>query len=335
MSYRIISEDIKNNALARMYLFHGPEEYLKSRALSQLTQAQVDNEYKDLNYIIIDGASAGIDDIIASCETLPFLSYKRLVVVMDYIGFSGKKSADEDKLAGYFSNVPETTCLVMYNRGDINKDNNLLKKAAKVKTARVVHFDRLNKSELIKWVDRLFRKAGKFISNGDINYFLSLTSNDLEIINNEILKLAAYSGEQDTITREAIDKLVTPVPEHTVFQLVDMVAAKKSGKALELLDELIDKGEPVLLIITMIARQIKNIIYYKYFTEMGHKNDVICKKLGLHPYVIDKCSSQSKGFTTEQLKQAHDECLKLNYGIKAGTVRDRLGLELLILNMCK
>lgn len=332
MSYTIIFDDINKNKLHNLYLFHGPEEYVKRQALSELSQVVVSQEYRDLNYMVIDGETADSDDIIASCETLPFLSDKRLVVVMDYAGFGNKKFDKDDKLADYFSNIPDTTCLVLYNRGDINKSSSLYKKAKKA--GKAVCFDRLDSGELTRWAKGKFNKAGKMISTRDLRHFLLLTGNDLETVNNEIQKLVNYMGDDKTITRDVIDSLITPVPEHTIFQLIDMVATRKSGKALEFLNELIDKGEPVLVIISMIAKHVRNMIYYKYFTELGYNQDVICKKLEVHPYVIKKCSNQSGSFTIDKLKEVYNECLKLNYDIKTGMVRDRLGLELLILNMC-
>lgn len=43
---------------------------------------------------------------------------------------------------------------------------------------------------------------------------------------------------------------------------------------------------------------------------------------------------QSRGFTKEQLLRGLNLCLELDYGIKSGKIKDRLGIELLVIKMC-
>ncbi len=331
MSYQKIFKDIKEKSFKKYYVFSGPEEYIKRSALNQLQEQMISDVCKDLNYMVMDGATVDSDDIIASCETLPFMSDKRLLVVMDYKGFSKSEDSDE-KLIKYIGNIPDTTCLIFYNYGEVSKSSRLYKALAKKDHS--ILFNRLKDDELTRWTAKMFKKSGVDISAGDLRYFLFRAGNDLEDISNQINKLSAFALDGKKITRRVIEDMITPVPEHTIFQLIDAVSSRQSGKAIQLLNELIENGQPVLVILSMIARQYKMMILCKKYSGLGYNQAELAKKLEAHPYAIKKCLSQSKAFDFSQLKKAHDECLKLNYGIKEGAIKDRIGLELLVMNLC-
>jgi len=332
MGYMDIFEEIKARSLDKLYLFYGPEEYTKGQALSQMTAQLTHEDFKDLNYQMIDGTETNVNTIITACETLPLMSEKRLIVVKNYIGFGNRKTAEEEVLKKYLERVSDSTCLVFYCRGVIDKTR-VLYKAIK-KHGKVIEFERLKSPELIKWTAKAFKKSGKEIVPGDLNYFLIRVGNNLEDINNEIQKLVSYTGETGRITREIIDKLVTPSPENTVFQLIDAVTARQKGEALLLLEVLLEGGQVVFGIITLIARQLKTMLLCKDYIDKGYSQSTIIELLKVHPYMAKKCMTQSGNFTTQQLRSSLNSCLELDYGIKSGKMKERIGIEMLIIKMC-
>jgi DNA polymerase-3 subunit delta len=337
MEYMQLFDAIKNGKLGRLYLLHGPEEFTKEQALSQLTEQLTEPQFRDLNYQMIDGTETNAGTIIAACETLPFLSERRLIVVKNYSGLGGKKDGDEEALKKYLERIPESTCLVFYHRGDADK-NRTIYKAIK-KHGEAVEFVRLKNPELVKWTAKTFRRYNKEISREDLNYFLIQAGNSLEDIHNEIQKLSAYAGSSPRITREAIDNLITPSPEYTVFQLIDAVSVRRKGEALQLLEVLLESGQSVFGIITLIARQVKTMLLCKDYVNRGISLDTAQSALkaepyGLHPYAVKKGMDQSRNFTMEQLRDTLEKCLELDYGIKSGKIKERIGIEMLVIKMC-
>lgn len=332
MSYREIFDDIKTGRFKRLYLFYGPEEYIKMQALAQMTAAIAPEAFTALNIHVMDEGSAGAQDIIASCETLPFMGGMRLVAVKDYAGFKTKKAAGDDELKDYLKRIPESTCLVFYNRGDVDKSRELYKAVSKIGT--VIEFERLKGPELTKWTASAFKKSGKKISAADLDYFLFLVGNRLEDIANEVQKLAAFAGEASVVTRAAIDSVVSPLPEHTIFQLIDAIAERDGDSALLLLDELTGSGQAILGINVMLFRHLKYLLQCKRLVKNGHKQKEIAEALKIQPFRAQKYMGQCRGFTEEQLVKAMDECLELDYGFKRGKIGDRLGIEMIIVRMC-
>ncbi len=331
-------KEIKKGISGNLYLLYGPEEYTKEEALNQLIESIIPEAYMDLNYQAIDGTESTAEDIILAAETLPFLSDKRVVVIKNYSGLSGKKTGDEEELKKYLQRLPDTTCLIFYQRDDVDKKRVIYKTIQK--HGEIIEFERLSPRDLIRWTRKRFQIYNKNLSDSDLEYFLMLAGNDLVDIKNEVEKLAAFAGERTVITREDIDKMVTPSPEFTVFQFIDAVAAKQKGKALYQMEILLEQGQSIFGIIALLARQIRIMILCKGYSDIGYTLNQIKDKLkekphSLHPYSVQRGMQQSQNFSKEQLHYFLDQCLKLDFEIKSGKINDRLGLELLVFKMCK
>ncbi|HHU79642.1 MAG TPA: DNA polymerase III subunit delta [Clostridiales bacterium] len=338
MDYMTLFTQIQKGSLGKLYLLHGPEEFTKEEALSQIIEKLVPASYRDLNYLILDGTETTADDIIAASETLPFMADRRLVVVKNYSGLSSGKSDDEARLKKYLENIPDSTCLIFYQRGSADRKRMIYKAISK--HGETVEFERLNHSNLVRWTRKRFQLHNKTISREDLEYFIMQTGNNLEDIKNEVEKLASFSGSAPDITRDAIDKLVTPSDEFTVFQFIDAVAARKKGEALRQVDFLLEQGQSVFGILSLIARQLKIMLLCSEYDQAGYSLDQIKAKLrqkpyDVHPYSVQKGMQQSRGFTMEQLRYGLNQCLMTDYGIKSGKIKDRLGLELLVIRMCR
>ncbi|HHT64496.1 MAG TPA: DNA polymerase III subunit delta [Clostridiales bacterium] len=337
MDYMALFTHIQKGKPGSLYLLHGPEEFTKGEALNQMIEQWIPQQVRDLNYQVIDGTETTADTIIAACETLPFLSDRRMVVVKDYTGLTGQRSEDEDILKKYLANVSSSTSLVFYVRGNAEKKRMIYKAIAKYGEA--VEFVRLKHPDLIKWARKRFKNYNKKISNPDLEHFILQVGNNLEDMKNEIEKLAAYAGNSSEVTRADIDKLVAPSPEFTVFQFIDAVSVRQKSAALQQMNALLEQGQSIFGILSLIARQFKIMLLCKGYDEMGYtlnqiKDKLAAKPYALHPYSIQKGMQQSRSFTMEQLRHGLNQCVELDYGIKSGKIKDRLGMELLVIKMC-
>ncbi|HAE91727.1 MAG TPA: DNA polymerase III subunit delta, partial [Tissierella sp.] len=83
MNYSEFMKSINKESLLSVYLFVGAEEYLMNEAIESLKERYIDESLEALNYMIIDGKEMKFDNILNACETLPFMSSKKLVVIKD------------------------------------------------------------------------------------------------------------------------------------------------------------------------------------------------------------------------------------------------------------
>ncbi len=333
--YMEIFEDIKKGEIDRLYLFYGEEGYVKEQALLQLSQALIAPGFKNLNYQVLDGEAASTDDIINACETLPFMSDRRLVVVRDLPALlqGWRSNIDEDRLKNYLPRIPFSTCLVFHCTEEVNKRKALFTAIGKV--GKVIEFELLKPAEIAAWVRSTLKRHGKQMEQSALKYYVNIAGNKLEDIYNDLQKLMVYIGDRDVITRADIDEVVTPAVEYTVFQLVEAIGMKKTDQALVLLHQLLGEGQNILALLALIARQVRIMFQCKGLAQKGLSEREIAQKLGLHPYAVKKGLQQSRYFSVEQLKMALAECLKVDYGIKSGKIQQRLGIEMLIIEMCQ
>ena len=93
MNHNKFVQALKAGKVSGAYLFEGVEENIKSVTLAALRKAVLADGLAELNESVMENPSAG--EIIAACETLPFASDKRLVVVRELNGTTGRSEAEE------------------------------------------------------------------------------------------------------------------------------------------------------------------------------------------------------------------------------------------------
>ena len=95
MTYQDFTVNINKGRLKTLYLFYGEEDYLIDHTLKLLKDKYIDNSFETLNYQILEGKDIQFEDIHNACETLPFMSDKKIVVVKDLGIFSRKKRGEK------------------------------------------------------------------------------------------------------------------------------------------------------------------------------------------------------------------------------------------------
>ncbi|HZJ58543.1 MAG TPA: DNA polymerase III subunit delta [Clostridia bacterium] len=335
MDYRRIFKNIKAGGWQGVYLFFGEEEYIKQEALNQTIETLVDPSLRDLNYAQMDGSLVDLDYIINACETLPFMADKRLVVIKDLPVLKGRSDGgiDETGFLDYIKGMSETTCLILYCRDSVDKRRKIYRSIKS--TDKALEFRHIKGRELYTWINQTVERHGKRISFNDANHLVDLVGNNLEDISNELKKLISYVGRDTEINVGAMDQVIVPTLEQSIFQLVDAIGEKRAGEALSVLGNLIYGGEQAIQpILAMIARQFRLILQSKGYHNMGYTYEAIAAKLKQRLFVVRKCLAQGRNFTVEQLKKGLNLCLETDYEIKLGRIKDTMALELIIIKMC-
>jgi len=157
----------------------------------------------------------------------------------------------------------------------------------------------------------------------------ALVGNDLRLLDQEIDKLLLYADGQQ-VTTEEVRALVSRARETSIFDLVDCVGRRQTGKALLLLHRLLDDGEAPLYLLAMLARQIRILIQVSELRAQGLNQQEVAKRLKLHPYVVEKGLAQARNFEMPQLEAAHSQLVETDWAIKTGKMEDVLALDTLV-----
>ncbi|HHV45694.1 MAG TPA: DNA polymerase III subunit delta [Tissierellia bacterium] len=346
MNYRQFLDSLKTGKLKTVYLFYGEEQYMMDYALKSLKEEFIQESFETLNYIAIEGEEASFERVLNACETLPFMSKKKIVVIKDLPVLTGKKDAqaagivDDATLAEYLLELDNYIILVFIVKNkDVNKSNRVYKSISKV--GDVVEFHRLKGKELNLWVESRFKAYKRKISNANINYIIQqsqyngyVSEKTLYDMENEIIKICNYVQINGEVTKDIIDNIMAKTLEMNVFNLLNEISNKRGENAIRLFNEMYMSNKPVLFMLNMIVRQLMNMLQYKIYKEKGYSNKDMLEMMKLSEFEFRKVANQSSNFTITQLENAMKFCLHTDESIKFNFIDERLAMEMLITKLC-
>ena len=317
-----LNEDLKTGQFKQIYLLYGEESYLKRQYRERLVRAMIP-EGDTMNYAVYEGKNIDIKEVIDLAETLPFFASRRLIVFED-TGFF--KNAGTD-LADYITDIPPTTYFLFIEK-EVDKRNRLYK-AVKAK-GHIVELTVQDENTLRRWVLGLVKKEKKQMEGADAAYFLNKVGTDMENITQELEKLFCYTIGRDRITRDDIDQIcVTQITNH-IFEMVNAVAGKDQKRALDLYYELLALKEPPMRILYLITRQFNLLMQVKELSEEGYSAKTISERLKMAGFIVRNCLRQAEYFSLKTLKEALQDCVRMEEAVKTGRMNDVMSVELLL-----
>ena len=334
------------------YILHGEDELSRTEAIKQLRAKMGDPQFAELNTSQLDGRKVTLGELQHTCDAVPFLTDRRLVIVEGMltrleprrgkVDDEGKETEEESNptlakdLIAYLDQLPATTRLVFVESKSLAKNNPVLKHAAAAdkKTTYVNEFIAPAEKALPKWIQDRVKSKGGTIDGAAVAALAAHIGTDLRLLDNEIEKLITYRANE-TIRAIDVQALVASVHESDIFAMVDAVGARKRDLALKLLHEqLAQKAEPPQLF-GMIVRQFRLLLQMKDYAARGLTVDAARERLKMHPFVANKTWTQALNFTLPQLQAIYQKLLDTDIAIKTGRSEPVLALDVLIVELTK
>lgn len=324
-----LKEQISKKEFENVYLFFGEEDYLKNFYLKKLEEKLELGDMKMMNYDNFIGNDTLAKTILDSISTLPIFSDYRLVVVKNSGLFTSGKKNETDELVDNFSELSQSTILV-FVESDVDKRNRLFKKVGQVGYA--VNFEKITEKELISWIETLFKNEKINVSKEVILKILKTVNLDMNNIEIEVNKLVSFiSSEDRELTIFDIENICSKSLELKIFDLVAAIGEKNPVLALDIYNNMVLMKEAPLMILAMVARQLKILLQCKYLLEQGTSSNNIANEIGIPSFTVRDYTNQSKNFNKLELYNSVEKCLKVDVDIKTGKVNDKIGVEMLIL----
>ena len=158
-------------------------------------------------------------------------------------------------------------------------------------------------------IDKIWQAQSSRLSNFNIN----LDSNDCF---EELDKQGLFHKEIGDIT----------------FELTDAVLGGYTELAIKKLDEAKRKGEPAMMIASILYNGFRNLLAYQ---GLGSNKQGAVERTGLSKGDIWRCSKNVGGYSIEEVKRNMLICQNIESGIKTGTVDEDIALEYLVLSCLK
>ena len=347
MQYFIdLVNDLKKDIFAPVYLFYGPESYLRREAGRRIRDSFLSGGPDDFNFTTLDADVTSTREILSLALMTPLFSGRRLLIVNNLKAFARKKNSgdspgeeadtsggDDAAILKYLAAVNPSTCLILDAGETVDKRKRIFKELAK--TGKVIEFTLLKTGDLCAWLEKQARLTGKSLAPGVAVEIIARSGNSLQSLSPEISKLISYVGDNRFITLKDVIAATPPSPEEDVFAVVDAIGERSAPRAIAGINRLVARKHPPPAILAMVARQIRLILRAGEALRSGILPGELAPRLGIHPFVAKKMASQQKNFKRDQLVKVLFVLHSLDQAVKSGRQEFLPGMETLILNICR
>ncbi len=298
-------------------IFTGDNAYEVKKHTDSLIQKFV-QEHGTLAIERIDGDETNLRSLSDAIQSMPFLATSKLVVVFNI--------SDKDLLSSLAEmDVPDSTQLVIIIP-KVDKRASYYKKLSKLPGFK--SFEVSSVQNLPAWVNQTVKDRGGTITSSDARYLVDRVGVNQLFISNEIDKLLSYDH---SITRTSIDLLCDPLPQTSVFQLLD-AAFSEDRKSMEKIynDQRAQKVEPHA-ILGMIAWQLH---VFSLVKAAGNRStDQVAKEARLNPFVVRKSSTIAGRLSIQKLESFVAEARRVDTQLKTTSIDADQAVQNLLLKL--
>jgi len=328
-----------------LYILYGEDDFSLKEELNRIKQDLGDKEMLVTNTNVFSGQHLTPEQLMATCDTLPFLAPKRLVIIEGLL--SRLEPQDKDKrtaktkdtgwssFKNYIQRMPESTVLVLID-GKLKRNNHML--SALEPVAKIKEFKALRRDNLKAWIESRVTRMDCSISPRASNMVAELIGGNLWLLSMEIDKLCLYAlGRR--IEEKDVKSLISSAQETKVFDMVDAILERKVATAIKLLHRLEDEGAVPPYLLFMITRQLRMVIQEKESLQQNHKfTDDSYTPDPASDFALKKARQQARQHSMEQLKEIYRKLLDADVSIKTGRFKGDSGeisLDLLVCELCE
>ena len=338
------------------YLLHGNDEFTCREHLRKLRQ-QGDFAYNQDRYI---GGEVSLAALTATCDTLPFLSEQRLVILeglpkkrrnedssssapAENGGSTGKgrkkkggkggsetRAGFEKGLAEAIPGMPDSTIFIVLVDEELPASSPLLKAAEE--HGKAIQCTLPKGAALESWIKKRAQGCGVKISGEATTLLANFIGNELRLLANELEKLATYVGAGGTIEANHIRLLSAQGQDARVFDLTDALAQRNRTLALNLLHELLADGSHPLALLPTITSQVRNLLLVKELAAGGLRAAQIASAIGSPPFLVEKALRNIGKFSSTQLEKTYHQLLDTDAALKRSRLTPEMALDLLVVN---
>lgn len=345
-------------------LLHGPDEF---SARVELDRLRAEYDPDSFGTDTFRGAESSLEVILASCDTLPFLAERRLVIVLGLprkrrgsaeaapdpgeapadtslpLEPSGKPAAKKlrsqapvldskaftETLARRVPNLPPSTVLVVVT-------DELLDSVSPLVTAARSHgwvrsFTPPRGAELEAWLIQRARAAGSDLARPAAHALALEGGDDLRALASEVEKLSTYVGAGGHIGLSEVRALTFSSSRSRIFDLTDALCRRDQKRGLAVLHALLDSGESPLGIVALTAIQTRSLIQLKALGEQGMRIPMISKTAGMAPFLVEKLLPLARQFSYAQLEATHRRLQEVDNALKRSKMTPEMALDLLVI----
>ncbi|MDF1665401.1 MAG: DNA polymerase III subunit delta [Planctomycetota bacterium] len=243
---------LKREGLKPVYLLLGEEAYLANEVMLSIRRAAFDGFEDGPSLVKLDGKTTTIKAILNETLTVPFITCKRRVIIVDnFTAFlSPQKKTDKkdqaehksdiQRLISYVARPLETSVLILRDRS-VNRSLKASKQLLSLIPPTTCN--PLSNRDLRHWIER--QKDSRPFTPDALSLFIKHCSNgrsDLGVIASEIRKLNSFADGRPVIHWDMVNSLVRPLSDFSLFDLSGPIRRGEVSRALNTLHSMLTDG---------------------------------------------------------------------------------------------
>lgn len=330
-----------------LYILSGPDDFTIARSLHEIKKQIGDEASLAMSTTTLDGKQVTPEQLKTVCETLPFMTAKRLVIVEGLLArFEPRRQPrtqtartakqttlpewkDPEKQKRFIvsmSSMPESTILVLVD-GEIKSANPILKGLAGKGTAKSFPF--IKGASLTQWVQKRVDAERGSIAPRALALLARLVGGNLWTMAGEIDKLVLFASGR-RIEEEDVKTMVGYAQQTTVFIMIDAVLDFKAEPAEQSLQKLLQDGTAPAQLLALLARQVQLIVRARELRSHRKSSTEIQQILGVPEWVLRKTLEQAGRHSLPRLRDVYHYLLNTDLAIKTGQYDAELAMTILV-----
>lgn len=305
------------------------DTFLEEKGEFNYRRYYFDSEYVDTSW----------EEIISEANTSSFFvrSRKLIIVTIREEKKIVPEKYDIQLLATYLEKPNPNAMLVIYISLNTSKDDfkqvknqkiNKLIKALSSSNCYTVDLDKISEIEVKSYIKRYLNERGLSITASALDKIFEIKEDDFISVLSQLPRLEVADVQDKTIDSEDIEKVVTGVEAHSIWDLTDAIENEDPEKYLKILRYLFINGIKAALIIGTLVTHYNKIYIAKFLLKQNFPIHEIGRALGQHSYFLDKFIRTARNFSEERLHHILNMIYDLDYESKtSGEESSRLSLQ--------
>ena len=315
----------KKTQLLPAYLVNGEDHLKRDVTVGRLKTRLEKLGDLSFNSDRFEGTSADGEAIVAACETMPFASEKRLVVVND----ADKLPKAAQKVLTEYVKAPSDTTVLLLVSDKLAKNTALYKAVAALGKQAVIDCTPPQKRDLPNQVRAMAPSHGITLTQKAAQMLVELVGEDTVHLDEELRKLALAHAGNDAVTDADVRALVARVNEAKPWQFVDAFSARNVRECMRLL-AIMPSASPHALLRQCVSR-VRELMCAKSVAGSSNPQRALAQELGMQDWRVKNHLSWARGYSDAELRGALESSLECERKMKGGSDPDAAFLDWVLL----
>lgn len=318
--------------MKNLFLFTGVNKFEIDKQINKMIEKA---NVTDLSLVKYDAEEITIDEILNDCETLPFLSDQKIVIINNPLFLTSEKTKIQnniDRFIEYINNPNQTTILII-NASLVNLDKKKKINKLLLEKCETFNYDNITETEASTIIKNRMNQLNVNITFEAVNELIFRTECDSLKLYSELDKLSFYSEDKNEITIEDIKLLICEPVENNIFNLTNHFIERKIDKSIKVYYKLLRNNNEPIVFSSILGKNFHNLYLIKQYQKKSFNEYQIKNVLKIHPYQLKKLYQIAQKTKEADIIKNINALSDYDIKVKSGRIDKYLGFELLILNM--